>query len=145
MHETKPPELDHRQLARLRLVAELLHRDGDSVPLAGLVGLARDVRLNAGVTIDFAASKSLGSPMMVLRRPTENRPSACLAPLSPRERDVAALVADGLSNKQIARRLGLTVGSVKDHVHRILTKTKLTNRAAVAAAWKGHAVPSRTQ
>jgi DNA-binding CsgD family transcriptional regulator len=135
------PDLDRGQLVRLRSVAEALHRDGPSVPLQQLLGLARDVRLDAGVTIDFGASSSLGLPMVVLRVPSGDQPAPCIAALSPREREVAALVADGLSNKQIARRLALAVGSVKDHVHRILTKTGLANRAGVAAAWKGHAPP----
>jgi DNA-binding NarL/FixJ family response regulator len=54
-----------------------------------------------------------------------------------REREVAALVAEGLSNKQIAARLFISLATVKDHVHRILKKTGLPNRAAVAAACVG--------
>ena len=42
--------------------------------------------------------------------------------LSPREREVALLVARGLSNKEIARELGLSVGTVKLHVHSIFMK-----------------------
>ena len=62
-----------------------------------------------------------------------------LATLSPREREIVALVADGLSNKQIARRLFIALATVKDHVHRILVKTSRPNRAAIAAAVNGHA------
>ena len=75
-----------------------------------------------------------------------NRRSALLptcrepvASLSPREREVASLVAEGCSNKQIARRLAISEPTVKDHVHRILTKTGCPNRAAVAAAYIGTA------
>jgi hypothetical protein len=46
------------------------------------------------------------------------------------------LTADGLGNQQIVRRLSLAVTTVKDHVHRILTKTGLPNRAAVAAVYR---------
>jgi DNA-binding NarL/FixJ family response regulator len=42
--------------------------------------------------------------------------------LSPREREVALLVARGLSNKEIARELGLSVGTVKLHIHSIFMK-----------------------
>jgi DNA-binding NarL/FixJ family response regulator len=49
--------------------------------------------------------------------------------LTPRQQDVAALVACGLSNKQIARRSGITVGTVKDHVHAILRATGCRSRA----------------
>jgi DNA-binding NarL/FixJ family response regulator len=58
------------------------------------------------------------------------------AALTAREREVAALVAAGLSNKEIATELVLSVGTVKDHVHCILRKSGLANRAAVAAAWR---------
>jgi DNA-binding NarL/FixJ family response regulator len=42
--------------------------------------------------------------------------------LSPRERAVALLIAGGLSNKDIARELGLSPGTVKSHVHNIFVK-----------------------
>jgi len=42
--------------------------------------------------------------------------------LSPRERAVALLICGGLSNKDIARELGLSLGTVKIHVHSILQK-----------------------
>jgi DNA-binding NarL/FixJ family response regulator len=63
--------------------------------------------------------------------------------LTPRERDVAAAVARGLSNPQIAAELYVSVATVKDHVHHILAKTGLANRAAIAARWAGTAGPSR--
>jgi DNA-binding NarL/FixJ family response regulator len=42
--------------------------------------------------------------------------------LSPRERAVALLIGGGLSNKDIARELGLSPGTVKNYVHSILQK-----------------------
>jgi DNA-binding NarL/FixJ family response regulator len=42
--------------------------------------------------------------------------------LSPREREIAHLVARGLSNKEVARKLGLSHGTIKCHVHSILQK-----------------------
>jgi DNA-binding NarL/FixJ family response regulator len=50
---------------------------------------------------------------------------------------ICALVTEGLSNKQIAARLHIALATVKDHMHRILAKTGLPNRAAVASAWRG--------
>jgi DNA-binding NarL/FixJ family response regulator len=44
--------------------------------------------------------------------------------LSPREREVALLVARGLANKEIARELGLCEGTVKLHVHSIFLKLR---------------------
>jgi DNA-binding NarL/FixJ family response regulator len=51
--------------------------------------------------------------------------------VSPREHQVAMLVGRGLRNKEIARELGLSVGTVKLHVHNILQKIGARNRYAV--------------
>jgi DNA-binding NarL/FixJ family response regulator len=48
--------------------------------------------------------------------------------LSPRERAVALLIAGGLSNKDVGRELGLSLGTVKIHVHNILRKLGATSR-----------------
>jgi len=48
-----------------------------------------------------------------------------LAMLSPREREVLALMAEGRSNSGIARRLWVTEGTVEKHVRSILTKLTL--------------------
>jgi DNA-binding NarL/FixJ family response regulator len=56
-----------------------------------------------------------------------------LETLSPREREVLALVAEGLSNAAIARRLRLSDHTVKRHVANILLKLDLPTRAAAAA------------
>jgi DNA-binding NarL/FixJ family response regulator len=53
--------------------------------------------------------------------------------LTQRERDVVGLIAQGLSNKQIAHRLSIEVATVKSHVHRILAKLNLERRAQVVA------------
>ena len=42
--------------------------------------------------------------------------------LSPREGEVALLAARGLSNKQVARQLGITDGTVKIHMHSVFQK-----------------------
>jgi pimeloyl-ACP methyl ester carboxylesterase/DNA-binding CsgD family transcriptional regulator len=62
--------------------------------------------------------------------------------LSPREREVLALVADGLSNAVIAERLRLSDHTVKRHVANILLKLDLPTRAA-AAALLGRTPPPR--
>ena len=55
-----------------------------------------------------------------------------LAALSERERAVAAAVAEGLSNGDIAERLHMSVGTVKAHISSALTKLDLTNRIQLA-------------
>jgi DNA-binding NarL/FixJ family response regulator len=51
--------------------------------------------------------------------------------LSPRERAVALLIAGGLSNKDIARELGLSPGTIKTHVHNIFKKLGVSNRQSI--------------
>jgi DNA-binding NarL/FixJ family response regulator len=58
--------------------------------------------------------------------------------LSPRERAVMCLVAEGLSNKEIGQKLTLSEGTVKIHLHNIYQKTGLTNRTSLAAFMLAH-------
>jgi len=130
------PQLDRAALRRLAGAVRGLQAAGGAVPARQLVELARAANLGAGVTIAFDAVAGLGQPLVVLR--CGPAPAPALSALSRREREVVALIAAGLSNKQIARRLAIALATVKDHVHRILRKTALPNRAAVAAAYLGH-------
>ena len=58
-----------------------------------------------------------------------------IARLTPRQREVLALMAQGKSNKEIAKELGLAAGTVKIHVSSIFKALKVTNRTrAVIAA-----------
>ncbi|MDG4800340.1 response regulator transcription factor [Micromonospora sp. WMMD980] len=54
--------------------------------------------------------------------------------LTRRETEVLGLVADGLSNQAIGRRLHLTEGTVKSHLSRIYTKLRVDSRTAAVAA-----------
>ena len=53
--------------------------------------------------------------------------------MTKREREVTALIAEGLSNKEIATRLHVALHTVKSHVHNILEKLALHTRLEVAA------------
>ena len=55
------------------------------------------------------------------------------APLGKREADVARLVADGLTNKQIGARLFISERTVDSHVRSILNKLGFNSRAQIAA------------
>ena len=52
--------------------------------------------------------------------------------LSAREREVMFLAAEGLSNKEIARRLEISDGTVKVHLHCIYEKLGIRNRTLLA-------------
>ncbi len=56
--------------------------------------------------------------------------------LSPRQREIAELIADGLSNREIADRLGLSPGTVGSHVQQMLRKLGVARRAGIGA-WVG--------
>ena len=53
--------------------------------------------------------------------------------LTSRERDIVALISEGLSNKEIGQRLHIATYTVKSHVHNILEKLALTTRLQIAA------------
>ncbi len=55
------------------------------------------------------------------------------AMLTPREREIGALLEAGLSNKDIAVRLGIEVATVKNHVHNVLEKLQVHRRGQAAA------------
>jgi two-component system NarL family response regulator len=58
---------------------------------------------------------------------TDSPPPAVEA-LTPREREILALIAAGLGNKEVGRRLRITLQTVKNHVHRILEKLQVHRR-----------------
>jgi two-component system, NarL family, nitrate/nitrite response regulator NarL len=60
---------------------------------------------------------------------TEN----ALAVLTSRERQIMRLVSAGLSNKEIGRRLNITDGTIKVHLHHIFQKLEISNRTVLAA------------
>jgi DNA-binding NarL/FixJ family response regulator len=60
------------------------------------------------------------------------RPPSPIESLTARERSVLALLAEGLSNKQIARKLALTEGTVKGYVSQVLDKLSVADRTQAA-------------
>jgi predicted ATPase/class 3 adenylate cyclase/DNA-binding CsgD family transcriptional regulator len=66
------------------------------------------------------------------------RPAAPPSPLSPREREVAALVARGLTNRQIAAALVITEGTAANHIAHVLDKLGLESRVQIATWATAH-------
>jgi DNA-binding CsgD family transcriptional regulator len=112
--------LAHLETARLMMARR---RPGD----------ARDAGTQLEIALDIA--RRLGMA------PVETEATALLAehrrgrasPLSHREEQVAALVADGLSNRQIAARLHIAERTAENHVKNILDKLGFDTRARIAA------------
>jgi DNA-binding NarL/FixJ family response regulator len=59
-----------------------------------------------------------------------------LQELTPREKEVLHLIGEGFSNRQIADRLTIELGTVKNHVHSILEKLDVANRQEAARQWE---------
>jgi two-component system, NarL family, nitrate/nitrite response regulator NarL len=123
--------LDQTQLESLRHAASALARQEGR-------GVGRDVLVRLAGRGRLMTLHADGEPVVAVVHPAQGR-GAWFETLSARERQVAALVAQGRRNREIAEELVISLPTVKDHVHSILTKTGLTSRAAVTAAWHGHA------
>ena len=97
-----------------------------------LAAFARELKSEGRV--DLAIDTTGDNTRIIIRmnRPTQS--AGLLARLSKREREVALLVARGLTNGEIADRLSLSVATVKDHVHHILARLEMKSRVAVARA-----------
>ena len=97
-----------------------------STSLAELLEVVK--RVAAGDTAVCAAAAPL--LLRAVSRAQSSRDSA----LSAREQEIAALVARGLSNKQIASSMHLELSTVKNHVHRIFAKVGISRRSQLIAA-----------
>jgi DNA-binding NarL/FixJ family response regulator len=69
---------------------------------------------------------SVVDPSLVQQLVAAQRVDDPLEPLTPREREVLALMAEGRSNAGISRRLWVTEGTVENHVHNIMAKLRLS-------------------
>ena len=92
--------------------------------LASLLGAVAGIRLAAPGEEPAVALVSRGPPAVAEPEHIE---------LTPRERDVLLLMAEGASNKTIARRLGISVHTAKFHVGSLLEKLDATGRTDAVA------------
>lgn len=102
------------------------------IPDGVLKALAPLAATGAELKIDLDASKVIGTPLVTVHSaPTHH---VLFAPLTPRQKQVADQIIEGRSNKEIAMEFGISVATVKDHVHAILQRLGLPSRQAVIAA-----------
>jgi PAS domain S-box-containing protein len=130
------------RVRRLHSRAELT-ADADGNPLR-LTGTAQDVtELRAAAEVLHQTASDLGRRAAELHH-SPGRPHGpdLSRLLSPRQQEILALVAEGLSNAEIAARLYLTESTVKWHVRKILRALGVSNRAqAVARYLAGSGAP----
>lgn len=106
-----------------------LLKDAEADDLAAAIraAMAGEVHLDPAVA-GIVARRMRSGPD---RGPADPR-AAALAALTPRERDVLAAVADGLSNRAIGERLGITERTARTHVSNLLAKLGLSSRTQAA-------------
>jgi non-specific serine/threonine protein kinase len=111
--------------------------DGLAIARAELDGAAFDAAWEHGSHLNFDAAIALAYAVEDRVKALQDRSMAAgLSPtdlLSPREREVAALLPQGWTNRQIAEALTITEGTANLHVKHILAKLGFTSRAQVAA------------
>lgn len=132
-------DLDRYVYAALRLGASgFLLKDVTADHLAGAVRLVGtgDALLAPSITrrlVERFATQDQARPA----EPPAADPGETLASLTPREREVLALVGRGMSNAELAAALFLSEATVKTHVARIFAKLTLRDRAqAVVVAYE---------
>ncbi len=106
-------------------------------PTGALAALARVAKPGTRLSIDLEASDVIGAPLVTVTEGSKD--TGLFDVLTARQRQVAGLLAEGRSNREIAMGLGISIATVKDHVHAILRRLDLPSRSAVIAA--ARAVP----
>jgi len=122
--------------AGLSVVSEDFERMGDLVAAADAAAHAaleyrrQDLRgsaLGCSTRADALAARGGGARTPALRQATEP------LPLTDREREVVMLVSAGLSNRDVADRLTLSLRTVESHIYRAMAKTGTTSRDELVA------------
>jgi DNA-binding CsgD family transcriptional regulator len=127
-----------RELVRRRLIEAHLRRNGPGdraaavTALGEIAALWRSAKAAHRLTwlADWAVRHTLSLPVPVAAPAPATTPDPRV---SPREREVATLIADGLSNRAIAVRLGLSERTIEAHVEHLLDKLGFRSRAKVAS------------
>ena len=97
------------------------------------------VRVAQGQT---ALPLNLVSAALRAPEPAERDPAA-LSSLTAREREIVGLIAEGMTNKEIGRHLGISPATVKAHVERLIAKLGVTDRTQAAVLASRHLTVGR--
>ena len=87
-------------------------------------------------TYIFRRLQKIASQPLQVEPPLIKKSDTNAVPLTGREKQIAKLISNGLSNKQISRELSIEVSTVKTHVHNILVKLDVKNRVQVISLVK---------
>ncbi|MFI5895794.1 ATP-binding protein [Actinoplanes sp. NPDC051513] len=128
------PQLGSPDLVAARAAVEKQARDK-----AGDAGFDAAYADGLGLDLETGIDYALDEPSHAV--PAAGAPGTDWAPLTRRERQVAALVAEGLTNQQIADRLVIGRRTANTHLEHILTKLDFRSRAQIAA-WAAQQDPS---
>ncbi|MEU2235142.1 response regulator transcription factor [Streptomyces vietnamensis] len=121
-------DADEYVIAALRSgAAGFLLKDTDPDQLAQLVRTLAA----GGVVMSPKASRAVWQNRPAVS-PADGEAADLVAKLTEREREVLVLVAEGLSNAMIGKRMHLSAGTIKDHVSAILAKLRITSRVQAA-------------
>jgi LuxR family transcriptional regulator, maltose regulon positive regulatory protein len=104
--------------------------------------------LSQGVEPDYVsrllAAYPVAEPEQVPSSPVRSPESEMVEPLSERELEVLQLIAEGLTNQEVANRLYLSLHTVKVHTRNIFTKLAVKNRTQAVARGKALGILSQT-
>ena len=126
------------EMLRLRIGAQMspftsqlvAKAEEDSKAALGDVRYRKAFEAGGSLDKEGALELAIGKKVVRASTPTVERAAD---PLGKREREVAQLIAEGLSNKEIATRLFLSERTVETHVYNILNKLGFSSRASIAS------------
>ena len=119
---------------------EVVAHDPMAASLAGVLVVLEDLKTHGdGAQLTAELARLEDAIREVLARAQRRLESSSIVLLSKRELNVLDHVADGLSNKQVARRLGISERTVRNHLTRIFDKLGVVTRteAVVSAVRAG--------
>jgi NarL family two-component system response regulator LiaR len=138
-----------QRFSQIQIIALTSFKEGKVIQKAleaGAIGyLLKDVSaddLARAIRSAYAGRATLSPEAAQSLVETANLPPAPGLDLTEREREVLALMVEGLSNSQIAAKLGVSSSTIKSHVSNVLSKFGVASRTeAVSLALRHHIVP----
>lgn len=142
-------QLIRQQFPSVQVIVLTSFKEGELIKkalAAGAIGyLLKDVsadELARAIRSAHAGRATLSPEAAQSLVQTSNLPPAPGLDLTEREREVLALMIEGLSNSQIAVKLGVSSSTIKSHVSNILSKLGVVSRTeAVTLALRNHIIP----